>query len=336
MRALRRAGDARRMPGRTTPRCNRKAARDCWMRLVEQPAHPDFKPTRTYGWAAFECTVQDVWGWPDRLPPDQFRNRRPAQGNYRYRTCLHPDAGAGAGARDGVSERGSARHAGDRLAARRLAGGPYLHLRAGDARSRPRPWRWYADALGLDRGADFTIPYSMINNAFGLPADTLTTLTMVSAGRMPVVEVDDYPQAATAARHAMTGTAAAGQCAGDARGGQPRYMQCEMDQRNRRNAQVRCTRGDGRRRLSALPENCSNWWRLRDALAYRLLMLAFAAPAQAAPDPPRAIIEQAIAAHGGEGWLEPGTLVLERVRHLLRTRQRRAAPHAPTITACGA
>ncbi len=41
-----------------------------------------------------------------------------------------------------------------------------------------------------------------------------------------------------------------------------------------------------------------------------LLMLVFAAAAQAATDPPRLIVEQAIAAHGGEGWLEPGTLLL--------------------------
>ena len=37
----------------------------------------------------------------------------------------------------------------------------------------------------------------MINNAFGLPADTQTTITMVQHERMPIVEVDDYPEAAT-------------------------------------------------------------------------------------------------------------------------------------------
>ena len=56
---------------------------------------------------------------------------------------------------------------------------------------------WYRDRLRLERGADFTIPYTMINRAFDLPAETKTTLTMVSAGRMPIVEVDDYPPAAT-------------------------------------------------------------------------------------------------------------------------------------------
>jgi hypothetical protein len=33
----------------------------------------------------------------------------------------------------------------------------------------------------------------MINNAFGLPSDTMSSLTMVQKGRMPIVEIDDYP-----------------------------------------------------------------------------------------------------------------------------------------------
>ena len=42
----------------------------------------------------------------------------------------------------------------------------------------------------------------MINDAFGLPAETITAMTMIQAGRMPIVEVDDYPpQACPRARH---------------------------------------------------------------------------------------------------------------------------------------
>ena len=45
---------------------------DCHIRLIKQPNHPDFKPTTTYGWAAYEFTVQDVFGWPDRLDGSGF------------------------------------------------------------------------------------------------------------------------------------------------------------------------------------------------------------------------------------------------------------------------
>ena len=62
---------------------------------------------------------------------------------------------------------------------------------------RPAALAWYHDRLGLDIGADYVIPYTMIQNAFGLPADHLSTITMAQKGRMPIVEVDGYPEAAT-------------------------------------------------------------------------------------------------------------------------------------------
>ena len=61
------------------------------------------------------------------------------------------------------------------------------------AKDRAASVRWYTEALGLEESATFTIPYTMINRAFALPADHQTTLTMVASGTMPVVEVDDYP-----------------------------------------------------------------------------------------------------------------------------------------------
>jgi catechol 2,3-dioxygenase-like lactoylglutathione lyase family enzyme len=61
---------------------------------------------------------------------------------------------------------------------------------------------WYRDRLGLDLADTYELPYQMINSAFGLPADHISAITMVQAGRMPIVEVDDYPpQAAPRARH---------------------------------------------------------------------------------------------------------------------------------------
>ena len=45
---------------------------DCFLRLVEQQVPEDFRPTRTFGWAAYELTVQDVYGWPERLSGSGF------------------------------------------------------------------------------------------------------------------------------------------------------------------------------------------------------------------------------------------------------------------------
>ena len=44
----------------------------CFIRLVEAPLPADFKPTRTFGWAAYELTVKDVFGWPRRLEGSGF------------------------------------------------------------------------------------------------------------------------------------------------------------------------------------------------------------------------------------------------------------------------
>ena len=62
--------------------------------------------------------------------------------------------------------------------------------------------RQLQDRLGLEEGGTYTIPYTMISKAFGLPVDHKSTISMAQAGRMPIVEVDGYPEAATPrARH---------------------------------------------------------------------------------------------------------------------------------------
>lgn len=168
----------------------------CWLRLVEQPAHHAFTPTTTFGWAAFELTVEDVWHWPDALPADLFTIVGPPKVLENMEPAFIPMQVLGPG-REMIylnqvlkdmpgSDLPRARSPVDRIFIVVLA-----------ARDREASVAWYRDRLGFERGSDFTIGYSMINNAFGLPAETLTTLTMVAKGRMPIVEVDDYPRAAS-------------------------------------------------------------------------------------------------------------------------------------------
>ncbi|MEE4200253.1 hypothetical protein [Erythrobacter sp.] len=168
----------------------------CWFRLVEQPDHPDFRPTTTYGWAAFETTVEDVWHWPGALPeglftivgpPKKLENIEPAfipmqvLGTGREMIYLNQVLGNMPG-----TDLPRARSPVDRIFITVLA-----------TPDRQASIAWYGERLGLERGADYTLPYSMINQAFGLPPETQTTITMVKHGRMPIVEVDDYPAAAT-------------------------------------------------------------------------------------------------------------------------------------------
>lgn len=173
----------------------------CWFRLVEQPAHPAFKPTTTYGWAAFETTVEDVWHWPEALPPDLFTIVGPPKVLENMKPAFIPMQALGTGQEmiylnqvlDNMAET-------DLPAAHAPVDRIFIVVLA--TPDREASVAWYTQKLGLTRGADYTIPYSMINKAFDLAADTLTTLTMVQHQRMPIVEVDDYPAAATPrARH---------------------------------------------------------------------------------------------------------------------------------------
>ncbi|MEM7779388.1 MAG: hypothetical protein AAF697_03235 [Pseudomonadota bacterium] len=178
-----------------------KSGAPCWFRLVEQPDHADFKPTTTYGWAAFETTVEDVWHWPDALPEDLFEIVGPPKVLENIEPAFIPMQALGPGQ--------------EMVYLNQVLGDlPDTDLpRAGSVvdkifiivlatPSREDSIVWYTDRLGLRRGEDYTLPYSMINDAFGLAPETQTTITMVSHGRMPIVEIDDYPAAATTrARH---------------------------------------------------------------------------------------------------------------------------------------
>jgi catechol 2,3-dioxygenase-like lactoylglutathione lyase family enzyme len=167
----------------------------CFIRLVEQPVPAGFRPTRTFGWAAYELTVQDVYGWPDRLAGSGFEivgPPRPIEGlPYfvpmqvvgRGREMLY------------LNQVASDTPSSDLPKANSLTDHIFIVILA--TPDRPATMRWYADTLGLDEGGSYTIVYSMINKAFGLPETTLSTISMMQKDRLPIIEVDGYPDAAT-------------------------------------------------------------------------------------------------------------------------------------------
>lgn len=178
-----------------------KSGAPCWFRLVEQPDHPDFKPTTTYGWAAFETTVEDVWRWPEALPEDLFEIVGPPKVLENIEPAFIPMQALGIG-REMIYLNQVLGDLPDTDLPR--AGSPVdkIFIVVLATPDRNQSIAWYTDNLGLARGSDYTLPYSMINDAFGLAPETQTTITMVSHGKMPIVEVDDYPAAATPrARH---------------------------------------------------------------------------------------------------------------------------------------
>ncbi len=166
-----------------------------FVRLVEQPVPADFVPVRTFGWAAFEITVQDVFGWPARLAGSGFDivgapKEIPGLPYFVAMQML----GRG---KEVVylNEVRSNTPTSDLPPAEAPVDRMFIVILA--CADRPAVLDWYARRLHLDIGPDYTIPYTMISNAFGLPDDHLSTITMMQNGRMPIVEVDGYPGAAT-------------------------------------------------------------------------------------------------------------------------------------------
>ncbi|MFC3581183.1 VOC family protein [Sphingomonas hylomeconis] len=163
----------------------------CRLRLVEQPLPDDFMPTRSYGWAAYEITVQDVFGWPDRLAGSGFEivGQPKEIPGLPYFVAMQM-LGRG---REMVYLNEVREDTPTSDLPRAAAPVDHMFIVILAAPDRARTMRWYADHLALEEGGTYTIPYSMINTAFGLDAATLTTISMAQKGRMPIVEVDDYP-----------------------------------------------------------------------------------------------------------------------------------------------
>jgi catechol 2,3-dioxygenase-like lactoylglutathione lyase family enzyme len=163
----------------------------CFIRLVEQPLPSDFVPTTTFGWASYELTVQDVFGWPAKIAGSGFDIIGPPkeiaglpyfvamQVHGRGKEMLY------------FNETRSNTPSSDLPFAQSPMDHIFIVILA--TPDRAATVDWYRDRIGLDVGDTYTIEYSMINNAFGLPSGTTSSLTMAQKGRMPIVEIDDYP-----------------------------------------------------------------------------------------------------------------------------------------------
>lgn len=166
----------------------------CFLRLVEQPLPPSFRPTRTFGWNAYEITVQDVFGWPQRLGGSGFEIVGPPKeiAGLPYFVAMQM-LGRG---REMIylNEVRSNTPTSDLPKAASPADHIFIVILG--TPDRAATMRWYQERLGLDAGGTYTIEYTMINKAFGLPPGTQSTISMLQKERMPIIEVDGYPAAA--------------------------------------------------------------------------------------------------------------------------------------------
>ncbi len=167
-----------------------------FIRLVEQPVPDGFRPTTSFGWAAFEISVQDVAGWPARLAASGFRIAGEPKAIAGMPEFI-PMQVLGRGLEMLYLNEVFADMAATDLP-RAAAPVDSIFILILATPDRVASLGFYEAALGLQTTSTFTIRYTMINKAFGFGDDRMTDLSMLQSGRMPVMEVDQYPAEATA------------------------------------------------------------------------------------------------------------------------------------------
>ncbi len=164
------------------------------LRFIEGPPQPEFRPLRSFGWAAIELCVQDVHATHARLQGGPFEIIGPPTANPGL-PSIHPMQVRSpdgeivyltqilqGGADSGLPQ---AQSAVDVLFIAVLA--------CADMQASAD---WFAQQLGLHIAAPFEIPYRMLNQAFDLPMDSRHRLCTASHAGQICLEFDQYPPAA--------------------------------------------------------------------------------------------------------------------------------------------
>ncbi len=167
----------------------------CFIRLVEAIPPGALPPLRTYGWAAYELTVKDVFEIPKRLEGTQFRILGPPSYIPEMPYFVAMQVSGAAGEVLYLNEVKMNTPESDLPAAEAPVDKIFIAILA--APDREQAVRWYREALGFEEAARYELVYELINAAFDLPFQSSSIISLLQRGRMPIVEVDGYPPVAT-------------------------------------------------------------------------------------------------------------------------------------------
>lgn len=163
-----------------------------YLRLVQAPPVPGFKPLRTYGWAALEFCVRDVLAVNERMenspfaiigPPRRIEGLdaifpmqvRGPDGEVCYFTQINSDLP-------------------DFTLPRAQTFIDHLFINVLAASDMRATQRWLVRELGLAVGREaMEITYTMLAKAFGTPLDELHTISTMIHERDVFLEVDQMP-----------------------------------------------------------------------------------------------------------------------------------------------
>lgn len=172
-----------------------ESAAAVYLRFVEGRGHPDYRPLRTYGWAAVELCVRDVLEVNARMERSPFKIIGPPRKLDGLPT-IFPMQVRGADQeivflteiREDLPEYDLPRAQSliDRLF--------IVVLACSDLRA---SLRWFESSVGLKRGRELEIAYTVLSESFGLNPEHKHRIATAAHGRDCFLELDQYPNGAT-------------------------------------------------------------------------------------------------------------------------------------------
>lgn len=162
-----------------------------YIRMIEQPVVPDYKPLRSYGWAALEICTQDTDKVNSRMEQGPFAIIGPPK-LLDGMPAIYPMQVKGADQeivyltqiKDDMPEY-------DLPRAKSLIDRLFILVMA--CPDIEAEGAWLEKHLKLSKGRTMAINYTMINKAFGLPDGTQHKLATLKHGRDVFLEIDEYP-----------------------------------------------------------------------------------------------------------------------------------------------
>jgi catechol 2,3-dioxygenase-like lactoylglutathione lyase family enzyme len=167
-----------------------------YLRLIEQPEHPQYKPGTHYGWAALELSVKSADAMYERLLKAGTPIIAPPKA-LSFTDKLYPMQARGPGGEAiYLNEVRGDLPSSDLPMAQCWV--DQLFIAVMGCRDMAASLDFYHALLSTSTGGQWEMPYSVINAAFELPTTTAHKLATVADKRTVLFEVDQYPVVATA------------------------------------------------------------------------------------------------------------------------------------------
>jgi catechol 2,3-dioxygenase-like lactoylglutathione lyase family enzyme len=175
--------------------CRPASGQDVFLRFIHGDLPADYRPLRTFGWAALEICVADTLAVAERMARSPFEIIGPPR-ELDGMPEIFPMQVRGPDDEIVYLTQIRGQQPGNRLpVAQSLIDRLFILVLACSDLATTR--RWFAEDLKLDVGPEIALRYTMISKAFGLDMETKHVIATAGHDIDTFLEFDQYPQGAT-------------------------------------------------------------------------------------------------------------------------------------------